>query len=80
MILWRFFRFLLLGLLFGCLFVAVFCLGDILFSCYLILNQLVMIMFKGYGLNIEMQILTKIIKICELKTILIKLFFSNEFE
>jgi len=44
----------LLGRLLACLFVAVFCFGDISFSSYLRLNQLVLLFTKRYGLSIEL--------------------------
>jgi len=44
--------FLLFGRLLACLFVAVFCLGDILYSCYLRLNHLVLIENNRYGLSL----------------------------
>ena len=44
--------FLLFGRLLACLFVAVFCLGDILYSCDLRLNHLVLIENNRYGLSL----------------------------
>ena len=58
--------FLLFGRLLACLFVAVFCLGDILYSSYLRLNHLVLIERNRYGLSIERYNVAKYLKYCEL--------------
>ena len=59
----------LLGRLFECLFVAVFCFGDIFYSHNFGLIQLVLACLRRYGLSVECRKLANCLKYCELNLI-----------